>query len=128
MRIISGTLKGKSIKFLKNSTTRPLKDAVRESIFNILKHSNLINIKIENSNILDLYSGIGSFGLESISRGAKEVTFIERDKKASNILKENLINFSVTNKATLINSKIEDFLNKNKSKKYYIFFLISFCL
>jgi 16S rRNA (guanine966-N2)-methyltransferase len=123
MRIISGTLKGKSIKFLKNSTTRPLKDSVRESIFNILKHSNLINIEIENSNILDLYSGIGSFGLESISRGAKEVTFIEQDKKASNILKENLINFSVTNKATLINSKIEDFLNRNKRKKYNIFFL-----
>ena len=77
MRIISGHLKGKKINYLKNSTTRPLKDSVKENIFNILKHSNFINIKIENSNILDLYSGIGSFGIEGISRGARKVTFID---------------------------------------------------
>ena len=110
MRIISGLLKGKSIKFLKNSTTRPLKDAVRENIFNILKHSNLINVVVENANILDLYSGIGSFGLESISRGAKKVTFIERDKDAANILKENLISFNVANKANIINNNVENIL------------------
>ena len=51
MRIISGKLKGKSIDFLKNSTTRPLKDSVKENIFNILKHSNLINVQIEKKNI-----------------------------------------------------------------------------
>ena len=73
MRIISGILKGKSINFLKNSNTRPLKDSVRESIFNVLKHSNLIDVKVEKSNILDLYSGVGSFGLEGISRGARRV-------------------------------------------------------
>ena len=73
MRIISGLLKGRSINFLKNSKTRPLKDNVKENIFNILKHSNLIKTKIENSNILDLYSGVGSFGIECISRGAKKL-------------------------------------------------------
>ena len=88
MRIISGTLKGRSINFLKNSITRPLKDSVKENIFNILKHSNLIDVVIENSNILDLYSGIGSFGLESISRGARNVTFVEQDKNAANILEK----------------------------------------
>ena len=59
MRIISGKFKGRSIEFLKNINTRPLKDSVKENIFNILEHSKKINIKIENSNILDLYSGIG---------------------------------------------------------------------
>ena len=58
MRIISGTLKGKSIYFIRNFHTRPLKDSVRENIFNILKHSNLINISIQKANILDLYSGV----------------------------------------------------------------------
>ena len=67
MRIISGKFKGKSINFLKNSITRPLKDSVKENIFNILAHSPEIKIKIENSNVLDLYSGVGSFGLECIS-------------------------------------------------------------
>jgi 16S rRNA (guanine966-N2)-methyltransferase len=121
MRIISGSLKGKSINFLKNSTTRPLKDAVRENIFNILKHSNLINGMIENANILDLYSGIGSFGLECISRGAKKVTFIERDKVAANILNENLVKLNVINKALIINNKVDKILKK-KTEKFDIFF------
>ena len=59
MRIISGKLKGKPISFLKSSTTRPLKDSVKENIFNILTHSNLLNITVEKSNILDLYAGSG---------------------------------------------------------------------
>ena len=86
MRVISGSLKGKSINFVRNSTTRPLKDSVKENIFNILSHSNSINTRIEQSNILDLYSGIGSFGLECISRGAKKVTFIEKDKNTLKVL------------------------------------------
>ena len=81
MRIIGGTLKGREINFLRNSNTRPLKDNVKESIFNILKHSSLIETKIESSNILDLYSGIGSFGIECLSRGAKKVTFIDQNEK-----------------------------------------------
>ena len=64
MRIISGKLKGKSIAFIKSSVTRPLKDSVKENIFNIISHSNLLNVNLEKSNILDLYSGIGSFGLD----------------------------------------------------------------
>ena len=123
MRIISGSLKGQKINFLKNLNTRPLKDSVKENIFNILKHSNLINVPIENSNILDLYSGVGSFGLECISRGAKKVTFVEQDKNATNILIENLTKLSVTNKALLINNKIEIFLEKNLNEKYNILFL-----
>ena len=63
MRVISGNLKGKKISFINSETTRPLRDIVREGIFNILEHSNLIDLKIKNSTILDLYSGIGSFGI-----------------------------------------------------------------
>ena len=121
MRIISGSLKGKSINFLKNSTTRPLKDAVRENIFNILKHSNLINGMIDNANILDLYSGTGSFGLECISRGAKKVTFVEHDKDAANILNKNLIKLNVINKASIIINKVDKILKK-KTEKFDIFF------
>ena len=122
MRIISGFLKGKFIDFVKNSKTRPLKDSVKENIFNILKHSNLINVKIEDSKILDLYSGIGSFGIESISRGAKKVTFLEKDKFALEILQENLNKLSISEKAELYNLEVEVYLKKNKKKKFYIFF------
>ena len=65
MRIISGYLKGKkSIKYLKNSKTRPLKDIVKENLFNIINHSKYFKIQINEAKILDLYSGIGSFGIE----------------------------------------------------------------
>ena len=79
MRIISGKFKNKKLHFPKNIKTRPLKDSVRENIFNILCHSNNFNINIQNSNILDLYSGSGSFGLECLSRGASKVFFVEQD-------------------------------------------------
>ncbi|MDA7715675.1 16S rRNA (guanine(966)-N(2))-methyltransferase RsmD [Pelagibacteraceae bacterium] len=123
MRIISGTLKGKSINFLKNSDTRPLRDSVRESIFNILKHSNLIKINVENSNILDLYSGIGSFGIEALSRDAKRVTFVEKDINASNILRDNLIKLSLINKTRVFTEKIEHTLIDKLKEKFNIFFL-----
>ena len=77
MRIIAGKFKGLTLHISKDINTRPLKDLVRESIFNLITHSNKIISKIENSQILDLYSGTGSFGLGCISRNAKSVFFIE---------------------------------------------------
>jgi len=122
MRIISGAFKGRSLNFLKNSNTRPLKDNVRENIFNILLHSNRLKIEIENSNVLDLYCGIGSFGIECLSRGAERVTFIDQDLKASNILKQNLGKLSILNKSKILLSKIEDVLIKDVKDKFDIFF------
>ncbi len=122
MRIISGKYKGKSIKYIKSKITRPLRDSVKESIFNILTHSNQINIKIEKSTILDLYSGIGSFGLECVSRGAKKVIFIEYDKKACQILNENLITLTSNNKAFIFNTDTLNFLKNSKLEKFNIFF------
>ena len=122
MRIISGLLKGKALNFLKNSTTRPLKDAVKENIFNILIHSNLIKINLANSKVLDAYSGVGSFGIECLSRGVKKTVFIESDKNASKILQQNLLLLSMPNKALIFNDKIEKFLKINIKEKYNIFF------
>ena len=121
MRIISGFLKGRTINFLKNPITRPLKDMVRENIFNILIHSSHIKTKVDNSKILDLYSGIGSFGIECISRGAKEVTFFDQDKKAVDLLEKNLINLSIINKSKIFNSNIEEALINVKDKFDIIF-------
>jgi len=64
MRIISGSFKGKKILEPKDKNTRPLKDLTKESIFNIINHSNNFSVKIENSYILDLFSGVGSFGID----------------------------------------------------------------
>ena len=123
MRIISGKLKGKSIAFIKSAITRPLKDSVKENIFNIIAHSNLLDVNLNKSNILDLYSGVGSFGLECVSRGADKVIFVERDKNAAETLNANLLTLSINDKATVMNEKIIDFLNRKQFRKFNIFFL-----
>ena len=94
MRIISGSFKGKKILEPKDKKTRPLKDLTKESIFNIIRHSNKFKISFANSYILDLFSGVGSFGLECLSRGVKKVIFIENYSGIIPILKKNL--FSLT--------------------------------
>ena len=123
MRIISGFLKGKKIDFLQSSTTRPLRDFVKESIFNVIKHSNLIDVTLENANVLDLYSGVGSFGIECISRGAKKITFVENDNKALTILKKNIDHLKIENKSEVVGTKIISFVNQlNKKNKFEIIF------
>ena len=123
MRIIGGKLKGKTILFTKSNITRPLKDSVKENIFNVLLHSNLIKVDLINSNILDLYSGVGSFGIECLSRGAKNVTFVEKDRNTFKILSENISKLSIKNQATAFNNEIIQFLDKKKFKKFDIIFL-----
>ena len=91
MRIISGTFKSKKIFEPKDSSTRPLKDLTKESIFNIIVHSNKLKVDIKNSYVLDLFSGVGSFGIECISREAKHVTFIENYRGVLPVLKKNLL-------------------------------------
>lgn len=90
MRIISGNFKGKKLYSPKDKNTRPLKDIVKESIFNLIKHSKKINLEVENSFVLDLFSGTGSFGIECISRGSKNVIFFENYSEAVKILEKNL--------------------------------------
>ena len=106
MRIISGNFKGKKILLPKNKLTRPLKDLTKESIFNIIKHSKLLDISLEKSNILDLFSGVGSFGLECLSRGAASVTFLESYKEVLTILKKNIKNLEQQNCTKLIEKDI----------------------
>ena len=95
MRIISGLYKSKKILEPKDSKTRPLKDLTKESIFNIINHSKKFKINLDKANILDIFSGVGSFGLECLSRGAKKVTFIENYKEALVILEKNLIKLEI---------------------------------
>lgn len=84
MRMISGKFKGKKIDFVSNEKTRPTADMVKEAFFC------KIQFDIINSKFLDLFAGSGSIGLEALSRGAKEVYFIEKEKKNYEIIKNNL--------------------------------------
>ena len=110
MRIISGLYKGKKILEPKDKQTRPLKDLTKESIFNIINHSNKFKINVSNAIVLDLFSGVGSFGLECLSRGVNEVIFVENYFGVLPILKKNLANLKTIENYSIIE---EDIFNKN---------------
>ena len=122
MRIISGNFKGRKILTPNDIKTRPLKDLAKESIFNILKHSNKFNVEIKNSVVLDLFAGVGSFGIECLSNEAKYVTFVENYNGVLPILKKNLSNLKLDKKYEIIEQNIFTGLKLAKSN-YDIVFL-----
>jgi len=125
MRIIGGKSKGKKINIPKDNKTRPLRDLVKESIFNLLEHSNKFNTSVFNANILDLFSGTGSFGLECYSRGAKFITFIENYSKALEILKKNILVLGAAKSSKVIENNCFEYLrsDKNLTSRFDIIFL-----
>ena len=106
MRIISGNFKGKKIIEPKDVYTRPLKDLTKESIFNIINHSNKFEIKIDQAVVLDLFSGVGSFGIECLSRNAKKVFFVENYNHVLPILRRNLANLKLIKNFEIIEKDI----------------------
>ena len=124
MRIISGKYRGKKILQPKDKATRPLKDLTKESIFNIVAHSNKFNVVLEDSNILDLFSGVGSFGLECLSRGSAKSTFVENYKEVLIILKKNISSLNYEKEAIVIEKDILKTLDyKNFKEKFDIIFM-----
>ena len=125
MRVIRGNFKGKKIFFPEDKNTRPLRDLVKESIFNFLEHSNKIFFKFKNANILDLFSGSGSFGIECISRGAENVLFIENYSGAIKILKRNISSLDVFDKCNILEKDCFKILSykKNFNSKFNLIFI-----
>ena len=112
MRIIAGNLRGSTLYITKDKTTRPLKDLVRESIFNLLTHSKKILFQLDNSNVLDLYSGTGSFGLECLSRNSKNVYFVENERNAFEILRKNIKKLKLEKKTKVFFSNVFNLIEK----------------
>ncbi|MFC1479819.1 16S rRNA (guanine(966)-N(2))-methyltransferase RsmD [Planctomycetota bacterium] len=84
MRIISGTCKGRKLEFPSHQDIKPLTDRIKESLFGIIEK------KIPEGAVLDLYAGSGSFGLEALSRGAKKAVFVEKHPEALRCIHNNL--------------------------------------
>tara|TARA_B100000886_G_scaffold337121_1_gene297217 strand:+ start:30 stop:596 length:567 start_codon:yes stop_codon:yes gene_type:complete len=124
MRIISGSNKGKKLILPNDKTTRPLKDMAKESVFNILTHAKYVNFHLKDSNVLDLFSGIGSFGLECISRGSKFVFFLENYPPVLEILKKNISNLKYESKSKVIDVNAFKINNDifEKDQKFQIIF------
>jgi 16S rRNA (guanine966-N2)-methyltransferase len=113
MRIISGKYKGKKILFPNKLITRPLRDRVKENIFNILQHSNKIQFEFKNSTVLDLFSGSGSFGLECLSREVEKVFFFEKNPEAFSILKKNLNTLNILSANAIATNEDVSFIQNN---------------
>jgi 16S rRNA (guanine(966)-N(2))-methyltransferase RsmD len=86
MRIIAGTKKAMKLFSPKTDDSRPITDRIKESLFNVLYNYGLP----EGSIVADLFSGVGSLGLEALSRGAQFTTFVEKDPKIIAILERNI--------------------------------------
>lgn len=84
MRVIGGSLKGKKLFSIPGKKVRPTADRLRESLFNIL------SFKVPEAFVLDLFSGTGAFGIESLSRGAQYAVFVEKSDDALYVIKRNI--------------------------------------
>lgn len=106
MRIISGIARGTKLYTLEGINTRPTLDRVKEPLFNIL------NFRLQDATVLDLFAGSGALGLESISRGAKQVIFCEKNRTAANIVEKNIEKTRFQEKSLLIKSDFEKALKQ----------------
>ena len=96
LRVISGSARGRRLKAVPGDTTRPITDRVKESLFNILGPD------VQGATFLDLFAGTGAVGIEALSRGADFVRFVDRNRLPVKIVRENLSNTGLTNKAQVI--------------------------
>ncbi|MGL4821008.1 MAG: 16S rRNA (guanine(966)-N(2))-methyltransferase RsmD [Bacilli bacterium] len=96
MRIISGSRRGKKLMSLAGDATRPTTDKVKESLFNI------IGPYFDGGEVLDLFAGSGNLALEAISRGATHATLCERNPKAADVIRKNIIDCKFEKETTLL--------------------------
>ena len=124
MRVIGGNLKGKKILNPSDKSTRPLKDIVKESIFNIIEHSKNEYVELNNAKVLDLFSGTGSFGIECLSRGAKKVIFFENYINSIKVLKKNLELLNLNKQSNIIEKDAYNITqSQNNLLKFDLIFL-----
>ena len=112
--IIAGKYKGRKLSYINNNNVRPTQAKVKKSIFDILG-------ALDKKKVLDLYSGVGSFGIESLSRGASHLTSIEINPSVFKILLKNINNICKNDDVKLHRMSADKFLNMN-NKKFDIIF------
>ena len=116
MRIISGIYKGRKLQASKDLSIRPTTDRVKEHIFNILQDFPA------DKNVVDIFSGSGSLGIEAISRGAKNVCFVDKNMSSVNVLLQNLNHIGLNPVSySVVNKSAEDYITSNHSDRQLYF-------
>ncbi len=119
LRVISGSAKGLKLFTLEGMNTRPTTDRVKENLFNIIAPY------IPGSNVLDLFAGTGSLGIEALSRGANSAVFCDRNQQSADIITKNLQHTKLMDKSEVFFGEAQIILKKlsQLSKKFDIIFL-----
>ncbi|HJU51695.1 MAG TPA: 16S rRNA (guanine(966)-N(2))-methyltransferase RsmD [Acidimicrobiia bacterium] len=104
MRVIAGSAKGRPLIGPDTRDTRPLTDRAKEGIFSAL------GTKVIDAEVLDLYAGSGSIGIEALSRGARRATFVESGRKALVALRQNLATLGFADRALVSDRPVASFL------------------
>ena len=117
MRVIAGTAKGRALVAPKGDATRPATDRIRESLFAILEP------RLADARVLDLFAGAGTLGIEALSRGALSVTFVERAKDAIVAVRTNLRATGFEDRAEIVAASVLAFLDQPVAAPYDVIFL-----
>tara|TARA_Y100001970_G_C14203377_1_gene842482 strand:- start:541 stop:1104 length:564 start_codon:yes stop_codon:yes gene_type:complete len=99
-RIIGGSLKGSKLPFRESKSIRPTESKTKETLFNWLQND------LEGKTCLDMFAGTGSLGIEALSRGAKKVVFVEKQKNQTDLLRGNLKRLKVYNSSHILNANV----------------------
>ena len=116
VRIISGTYGGRIIAAPGRETTHAMSERARNALFNTLGDS------VKNKKVLDAFAGSGSLGIESLSRGAKSVVFVERDRIASKIIQNNIAMLGLIEEAKVIKTSVTSWISTSKSDQFDLIF------
>ena len=98
VRVVAGELRGRTFEAPEGGTTRPTTDKVREAVFNALVSLGVV----EDAVVADLYAGCGALGIEALSRGAEQCTFVERDSQALRYLRANLEKLGIADRSRVV--------------------------
>ena len=115
MRVISGTAKGRNLQAVPGDSTRPITDRVKEAVFNIL------GADIVEARFLDLFGGTGGVGIEALSRGAAHAVFIEKNRKAQETIKANLLLTKLSDRAEIVRGDAFAYLRNVPQPFHYIY-------
>jgi 16S rRNA (guanine966-N2)-methyltransferase len=116
IRIISGEFGGRKIEAPDTDKTHPMSERARNALFNSIAHH------IEGAKVLDVFAGTGAIGLEALSRGAHDVTFVERDRTAQQVLAKNVTTLNVENRVVIARTNVENWLITREEGLYDLIF------
>jgi 16S rRNA (guanine(966)-N(2))-methyltransferase RsmD len=112
LRVIAGTAKGRRLALVPGEGTRPISDRAKESLFNLLAGD------LEQAHVLDLFAGTGSVGIEALSRGAAQATFVESDRQAVKTIEANLRTVGFERQARVVRTDVFVFLRNSLRAGY----------